>query len=76
MTAMSFLTPPSNEGSSYIFERALPPSTLKLNEAYCRGIGWFAVDVHDRQDNRVGRASVQAKQKQHLTTFIIQLICQ
>jgi hypothetical protein len=32
--------------------------------------------VHDRQDNRVGRASVQAKQKQHLTASMIRLICQ
>ena len=27
---------------------------------YCRGIGWCAVDVHDRQDNRVGPACKQS----------------
>jgi hypothetical protein len=37
----------------------------------CGGIRWCAVNVHDRQDNRVGKASVRAKQTQHLTASII-----
>jgi len=33
-----------------------------LSCKYCRGIRWCVVSVHNRQDNRVGKVSVQAKE--------------